>query len=200
MLGKAIARTSTLAAMVWLASVPVRAQQQQQADDPVADAARKARDQKKAAPKPKKVYTEDDFGKRPETPPATTPAQAQAAETVPAQRTATTKDSKKPPETGLAALETEAEAWRARFKAQRAKIAAAEHEIDILQREREKGQVQYYSDPQKALKEQNTRGELNDLTGKINEKNKQIAQLKQELSDMEDELRKSGGDLGWARE
>ena len=34
----------------------------QQSSDPVADAARKARDQKKAEAKPKKVYTNDDLG------------------------------------------------------------------------------------------------------------------------------------------
>src|SRR5258708_13174559 len=36
---------------------------QQQTGDPVADAARKAREMKKDAPKPKKVYTDDDVKK-----------------------------------------------------------------------------------------------------------------------------------------
>ena len=46
-------------------AMPSRAQQQNSqqsgSGDPVADAARKAKEQKKDAPKPKKVYTEDDI-------------------------------------------------------------------------------------------------------------------------------------------
>src|SRR5712671_7538874 len=53
------------AAAVCLASFSATARQQgsaqQQTGDPVADAARKARESKKDAPKPKKVYTDDDF-------------------------------------------------------------------------------------------------------------------------------------------
>src|SRR5258708_27391345 len=50
-----------------LAGLSTVAQQQgssqQQTGDPVADAARKAREMKKDAPKPKKVYTDDDVKK-----------------------------------------------------------------------------------------------------------------------------------------
>jgi hypothetical protein len=68
-----------------------------------------------------------------------------------------------------------------------------------LQRESEKSQVQYYSDPQKALMEQNTRKDINEKNAKIEQKKLEIANLKQQLDDMEVELRKSGGDPGWAR-
>src|SRR5262249_62378126 len=48
-----------------LICAPVRAQQQNSqqsgSGDPVADAARKAKEQKKEAPKSKKVYTDDDI-------------------------------------------------------------------------------------------------------------------------------------------
>src|SRR5689334_10668030 len=54
-----------LGLLALLVCVPARAQQQnsQQSGtgDPVADAARKAQEKKKDAPKPKKVYTEDDI-------------------------------------------------------------------------------------------------------------------------------------------
>src|SRR5580704_13930825 len=55
---------SVILAGMSLAALPVPAQQpagQQQSGDPVADAARRSREQKKAAPKPKKVYTDDDI-------------------------------------------------------------------------------------------------------------------------------------------
>ena len=54
-------------------------------------------------------------------------------------------------------------------------------------------------DPQKALSEQYTRKDINDHDVKIQAKKDEIAQLKQQLSDMEDELRRSGGDIGWSR-
>src|SRR5712692_6261133 len=47
---------------------------QQQTGDPVADAARKAREAKKDAPKPKKVYTDDDVKRSAPEPAATAPA------------------------------------------------------------------------------------------------------------------------------
>ena len=63
----------------------------------------------------------------------------------------------------------------------------------------QKAQLQYYSDPQKAMKEQNSRGEINDKTAKIDAKKKELEQLKRQLDDMETDLRKSGGDPGWAQ-
>ncbi len=58
--------------------------------------------------------------------------------------------------------------------------------------------MQYYNDPQKALAEQYTRKDISDKDAKIAAKQKEIDQLKQKISDMEDALRKSGGDPGWA--
>jgi predicted RNase H-like nuclease (RuvC/YqgF family) len=90
-------------------------------------------------------------------------------------------------------------AWRKRFAEQRKKISGAELELDVLEREAQKANVQYYSDPQKAMKEQFTRNEINEKNAKIEEKKKQIANLKQQLNDLEEQLRASGGDAGWAR-
>ena len=58
--------------------------------------------------------------------------------------------------------------------------------------------MQYYSDPQKALAEQYTRKDINEHDAKIAAKKKEIEQIKQRIADMEDALRKSGGDPGWA--
>ena len=71
--------------------------------------------------------------------------------------------------------------------------------MDILQRETQKDQIQYYPDPQKAMTEQYTRKDINDKDAKIAAKRKEIDQLKQGLADLEDALRKAGGDSGWAR-
>ncbi|MEQ1474125.1 MAG: hypothetical protein ABLQ96_09900, partial [Candidatus Acidiferrum sp.] len=69
-----------------------------------------------------------------------------------------------------------------------------------LQRETQKAQIQYYPDPQKAMNEQYTRKDINDKDAKIEAKRQEIAQLKQGVTDLEDALRKAGGNPGWARE
>jgi hypothetical protein len=187
-----------------LAGIAVAAKYQdasQQASDPVADAARKAREQKKAEAKPKKVFTNDDVAPAP--PPvaaATAPSSTEnkdaktgdANTAKPADGTAATADAKSDKPLDEAG-------WRKRFAEQRAKISQAEQELDILQRESSKLQTQYYNDPQKALAEQYTRKDVTDQDAKIAAKKDQIAKLKQGLSDLEDQLRASGGDSGWAR-
>ena len=191
----------TLVAMpaMGLAGFGLWAQQQQQQDssqqstgDPVADAARKAREQKKKqeAVKPKRVYTDEDVNHSvPETPAATGTAEAEGgAKTGAAQTGPNTGKSEESPETK----------WRKRFKEAYANLARTEKELDVLQRESNKAQVQYYSDPQKAMAEQYSRKDINEKDTKIAAKKKEVEQLKQQISDMEEELRKSGGDPGWA--
>ena len=181
-------------AVLCLAGLPLYAQQQsssqQSGSDPVADAARKAREDKKNAAKPKKVYTDDDVK----------PAASAATGNTGAAAGATGTTGQQKAGDAAEAQDANGEAaWRKRFKEQRDKISKAETELDILERELQKSQTEYYPDPQKALTEQNTRKEINDKTAKIDAKKQEIAQLKQGMDDLEDQLRKSGGDPGWAR-
>jgi chromosome segregation ATPase len=165
--------------------------------DPVAEAARKSREQKKAAPKPKKVFTNDDVATKPapEAPTTTNaPANSDSTTSTPVLASGSQDDASSKKE------EPNSEAhWRKRFAALHRKIADCQQELDVLQRESNKADVQYYSDPQKALNEQFTRNEINEKNDKIATKQKELANLKQQLSDMEDELHRSGGDPGWAR-
>jgi chromosome segregation ATPase len=176
----------------------------QQTGDPVADAARKAREekQKKDVQKPKKVYTDDDIKPAAPDKPEMQNASAAGATTsgTDASAGATQAAAAKKPGDATEKEDPNSEkAWRKRFAAQHDKIAKAEKELDILQRELEKSSVQYYADPTKAMKEQNSRAEVNDKTAKIDAKKNELAQLRQQLDDMEAELRKAGGDPGWAR-
>ena len=177
-----------------LAGLPLYAQQQsssqQSGSDPVADAARKAREEKKAAAKPKKVYTEDDVKPGAAASSDNSAGGAAAASSTGQQKAGDAAPAEDP--NGEAA-------WRKKFKDQHDKLAKAETELDVLQREVQKAQVEYYPDPQKAMTEQNSRKEINEKTAKIGAKKQEIAQLKQGLEDMEEQLRKSGGDPGWAR-
>lgn len=201
-------KATLLAGGLCVAAVAGYAQDQsssQQTGDPVADAARKAREekQKKDAQKPKKVYTDDDI--KPATPdkPEIQNASAAGGTTNGTDASAASgaegANAQKPGDAEQKEDPNGEKAWRRRFAEQHKKIADAEKELDILQRELEKSSVQYYADPTKAMKEQNTRAEVNDKTAKIEAKKKAIEQLRQQLDDMEADLRKSGGDPGWAR-
>lgn len=181
---------------------------QQQTGDAVADAARKARESKKDAPKPKRVITDDDLKRAtPDTVSVVGTSSATAASTTVQATGDATKvgDASKPGDAAKAGDATKTEdpnsekAWRARFRDAHEKIAKAEKELDILGRELEKAQLEYYPDPQKAMTQQNTRGDINEKQAKIDAKKKELDQLRQGLDDMESQLRKSGGDPGWAR-
>src|SRR5262245_57559153 len=187
---------TALAFMLALSSAATRAQDQS-TGDPVADAARRAREQRKAAPKPKKVFTDDDV--KPAEAPAPPPA-ASSESTPPSEATKLQKpQTPGAQDSGDKEDPNSEKAWRKRFADQHKKISDAELELDVLQRELEKSGLQYYSDPQKAMNEQLTRNEINEKTAKIEAKKKQIADLKQQLSDLEDQLRASGGNIGWTR-
>ena len=190
-------KTLALLPALCLAALPVLARQQasgqQPTGDPVADAARKAREQQKKEAKPKKVYTEDDLSR------GRGGASDQSATSTGQQAPQSTPENAQATATGEANTTADEKKWRKRFGDLRDKITQSEKELDLLQRELDKAEVQYYPDPQKALMEQNDRKEVNQKTAKIEAKKKEIEQLKQRFSDLEDELRKTGGDPGWSR-
>src|SRR5260370_22602652 len=121
-----------------LAGLSTAAQQQgssqQQTGDPVADAARKAREMKKDAPKPKKVYTDDDVKKSVPVPDAAATSAPVVASGTAAATTAqaagdTTKagdatkagDTKKAEDRTKKGEPKNEAAWRKRFQVQREK-------------------------------------------------------------------------------
>jgi hypothetical protein len=166
--------------------------------DSLAEAARKARAEKdkKSAPKAPIVWTNDNIPKKPgvvsivgEAPaPPKEGKDAEGAQTTPKENA----DKKSP-------LKNEAY-WRATFAEAHKALQRARTDLSILQRELSELQVAYYPDPQKALKQQYTREDINKKQAAIDAKQKDIEQLQQNLSNLEDELRQSGGDPGWASE
>jgi chromosome segregation ATPase len=194
-----VLRLTALFALVGFSTaLPTLAQQSpdQQSSDAVADAARKARTEKQATPKPKKIYTDDDFASTKH--PAAQGPKAEGA--APSATTDQAVNDQSAAKDGSASNDPKSEAfWRKRFQTLRDKLDQSEKELDILQRELNKDQLQYYNDPQKALMQQYDRKDINEKTSKIDARKKEIEDLKKKLSDMEDELRKAGGDPGWAR-
>lgn len=172
-----------LAGLLLAAPTALYAQQQES----VADAARKAREKRKAAAPAKKTYTNDDMGvARPDSP-------APAADTAGAAAAAGSADA------AGKAEETPEQKWRKRFAEAREKLAAAEKELALLQRELSENQVQYYADPQKTLEQEVFRSDINNKRKSIEDKQKEIAAIKQSIEDMERQMRAEGGYPGWAR-
>jgi len=190
-------RISALSALLGVAAFNAPAQQdpaQPSTGDAVADAARKARSEQKTAPKPKKVFTNDDI---PSAAPPPPPATADAANKNAPQQQADDLSAKK--STDPADVPNSEAYWRKRAKKLRDKLAMAQQELDVLQRELNKDQVQYYPDPQKALMQQYNRSDINEKTAKVDAKKAEVESLKQQVADLEDAVRKAGGDPGWVR-
>ncbi len=157
----------------------------------VAEAARRAREQKKDAPKARQVFTNDNL---PTAGAVSVVGGAATGAAAPAAGTAA----------GAAARQIEdpdsEAAWRKRFAEAREKLRLAQQERDILQRELNLMLTQYAPDPQETLRQEFDRSKINAHTEKIQQKDAEIAQLRQQLAALEDELRRKGLPSGWARE
>jgi hypothetical protein len=187
--------SALLLSPVWLAA--------QQHQESVAEAARRARAEKKSAPKPAMVITNDNLdtikgavsvvGQTPApAAPAAAPNEKGGKATKGAEAKGAPGQQTKPPAKDEAY-------WKQKFSDARKTLAEDEKELNILQREFNLKQQQYYSDPNVAMHQQHSSQDLIDNRKKINEKAADVAKDKQNISDLEDELRKSGGDPGWAR-
>jgi hypothetical protein len=167
----------------------------QPAQDSVVEAARKAQAEKKTAPKPKMVIDNDNLG----TITGTINVVGQEPAPAPADQAKPAADDATKPAAEKAVVKDEAY-WRKQFTEANKKLADDSKELDILQREYNLKQQQYYSDPNTAMKEQFTSKDLTDTKTNIDDKTAAVAKDKQDISDLEDALRQAGGDAGWARQ
>jgi hypothetical protein len=90
--------------------------------------------------------------------------------------------------------------WRKQFVAIDYKIRTSQTELDILQRELNSGLVQYDPNPATAMKESITRKRINEHRKAIQNKKKELTELKKQRDELEDALRHAGGPAGWGRE
>jgi hypothetical protein len=161
------------------------------------DAARQAREQNKGR-QPGRVFTNDDMADLKGTvsvvgtvPPAPAPAEAAPAEGAAAPAAGTP--------TGPAPEVKDEAYWRAQFAAARKKLADDSKELDVLQREYNLKEQQFYSDPNVALREQYGRADLNKTRDEINVKKADVEKDQQAITTLEDQLRQAGGNPGWGR-
>ncbi len=155
--------------------------------DSVADAARKAQAEKKTAPKAKMVIDNDNLDTLTGT--VCVVGQEPAAPDDEKKKAADSQKDK-------AAAKGEAY-WREKFATANKKLTDNAHELDILQREYNLKQEQFYTDPMASLKQEYSRSDLNDSKAKIDEKTAIVQQDKDAIASLEDDLRKAGGDPGW---
>jgi len=157
----------------------------QQDQESVADAARKAQAARKSSPPPKMVVDNDSLGSIKGTINVVgeTPAPDQAKGDDQAKSKGAAKDE------GY---------WRGKFADAYKKLADDSKELDITQRERNLNEQQYYSNPMATLQQEYSRKDLNDQKSKIDDLTARVAQDKADISNLQDELRQSGGEPGWA--
>ena len=156
--------------------------------DSLVAAAHRSRDEKKDQSKPAKVFTNDDL-------PAAGGISSVGEAAAPGENG--TGDGKAP--AADASSPNDEKTWRARFATLRHKLEQDQQELDVMQRELGVLDVQYYGNPVKAMQQDLTREDINKKTGDIDAKKQQIVADQQAISDLEDDLRKAGGDSGWAR-
>jgi hypothetical protein len=169
------------------------------------DAARKVRAEKKGSGKSAKVFTNDDLGdlkgtisvigsEPPSADASAKPGSGAAAAGKAEDKKTPGADAKKP------ATENGEAYWRGKFAAARKTLAEDSKELDVLQREYNLKLTQFSQDPNYALHEQYSRDDLNKTQNQIDAKKQDVEKDKQAISDLEDDLRKSGGEPGWASE
>lgn len=193
-MSRCISLRLALAALIAPAIIPLaaRAQSQDSQTQSVADAARRAREQKKAADKqPSPVITNDTL--KPAAPVADTPAPAptQSSEAAPANPSApsaqssaqssNSADAKPAPAPGSAAADADPKAKDSPEVArEKQQLADAQKELDLLQRELALEQDNVYSKPNSAS---DTAGnaKLDDLTQQLAGKQQTVEALKARL-------------------
>jgi len=161
--------------------------QSSQQEDPLAAAARKAKEQQ-SHEKRAKVFTNDNL-----------PTDG-VVSTVGVAPAATSKSSPngKAPAAAASAAQGE-QYWRDKFASLNKKLEQDQAELDVMQRELGQLNLQNYSDPNKAMQQGYSRTDIDKQTTEISAKQKEIEADRQAISDAETDLRKSGGDSGWAR-
>jgi len=197
------ARTVVLAAIAALALIPAASARQAAgaansasaapAADPLAAAARRAKEEKKHDAKPAKVFTNDNM-----------PAVGGVSTVGAGPAEAGASGDKATGASTTAAATTAAPAqgetyWRGKFDKLNKKLEQDQSELDVMQRELGQLSLQNYSDPNKAMQQGYSHSDIDKKTAEISAKQKEIEADKQAISDAQDDLRKSGGDPGWAR-
>ena len=168
----------------------------------LAELARQQRARKGQQGKTVKVLTNDEISRSSPAPAATSTAEAQRpegeGETVDAEAAADTTGA----ETAESAREERArleKEYREKFAHLREDLSYEERKLDVMQRELNLMQIQHYSDPNVAMREQNTRGEINQRIQDLETQKAAVEEKKAAVTALEEELRRERLPVGWSR-
>ena len=87
--------------------------------------------------------------------------------------------------------------FRARMADLQQQLTIHQGELGVLQQRLGQGQLQYYPNPNETLHQEYSRADIDKLTQAIDQKKQQIDSDQQAISDLQDELRRQGGDPRW---
>jgi hypothetical protein len=87
--------------------------------------------------------------------------------------------------------------WRAKFAGLRQNLDTEQRRLDVLQREFNLAQLQSYSDPNQAMREQFARTEINKRQADIDAQKQVVAAAQKALDDALEDARKKGIPPGW---
>ena len=175
-------------ALLAAALLPVAAFSQSQDSQSVADAARKAKEKKKASTKPAKVITEDDVKTVPQTAggaqasaATSSTSAAPAAPAANATNAAAVSNNDAAGSSGAEGAKDDKDPKE--VKALKAQLKQLQSDLDWLQRELRLDQDTYYSKPDYAS-DTTGKQKLDDETQKVNEKKQEVDSLKAKLAEL----------------
>lgn len=93
--------------------------------------------------------------------------------------------------------------FRSRAEKLRAQLELHQRQLAVLQQQLGLAKMQYYPDPQKTLEQESTpafQSDLDKLRSKISDTEKAVADDQKAMDDLQEELRRAGGDPAWIRE
>lgn len=119
-----------------------------------------------------------------------------AAPGQPAAQPAAGAPPSQPPQKSEAELEKE---YRDKFAKLRGDQALEEKKLDVMQRELNLMQNQFYTNPQDTLTQELSRGNINTRTQEMGAQREAVEKAKQAVAALEEELRVKSLPAGWAR-
>lgn len=151
-------------------------------------------EREKEKQRPVAVYTNDNL------PPQSSPGVSIPKGTKGAKRNKPPASTSKP---SASLSETHGEKYfRSKAEKIRTRMELHRRQLAVLQQQLGLGKMQYYPNPQKTLEQESTpafQSDVDKLRSKIEEKQKEIANDQKAMDDLQEEVRRDGGDPAWIR-
>ena len=171
---------------VWVAASVFGQEKPDANNTSLGDVAREVKAQKAKAPKPVKVFTNDNI-----------PA-ANGGAIEPGPGSSAKNSAPSPSEAaGTSAPVHDEKYFRTTMGELEGNLNTHQRELDVLQQKLGQNQMQYYASPSQTLQQEYSRGDINKLTADIDAKKQQVTDDQRAIDELRDQLRRDNGDPGW---